>query len=155
MDSVPTSSAEFERTASSFSPNFRPLDSDCGRNLEPKTPYWPLRLLAFSLAPLYFMGFGHEGRPAFHAASVSIPAIAGHLLWRVKKLSRAAQSRWLDLYVFLLAFWPSGGSTQTDSVSFGAATRTLVCFESQCADCLENEFATKGHFRRDSFAEWT
>jgi GT2 family glycosyltransferase/glycosyltransferase involved in cell wall biosynthesis len=55
--------------------------------LEPRTPHWPLRLIGFSLAPLYFMAFTENGEH-FMLRPRSAPAITGHLAWRVKNFVR-------------------------------------------------------------------
>lgn len=51
--------------------------------LEPRTPYWGLRLLGFAIAPLYFLAFNENGEH-FMLRPRSIPSIARHGLWRVK-----------------------------------------------------------------------
>lgn len=51
--------------------------------LEPRTPYWGLRMLGFAIAPLYFLAFNENGEH-FMLRPRSIPSIARHALWRVK-----------------------------------------------------------------------
>jgi GT2 family glycosyltransferase/glycosyltransferase involved in cell wall biosynthesis len=55
--------------------------------LEPRTPHWPLRLLGFSLAPLYFMAFTENGEH-FMLRPRSAAIIARHLAWRAKNFAR-------------------------------------------------------------------
>jgi GT2 family glycosyltransferase/glycosyltransferase involved in cell wall biosynthesis len=55
--------------------------------LEPRTPHWPLRLVGFTLAPLYFLAFNEHGEH-FMLRPRSIPAITRHLAWRVKNFFR-------------------------------------------------------------------
>ncbi len=55
--------------------------------LEPRTPHWPLRLVGFTLAPLYFLAFKDHGQQ-FMLRPRSIPAITRHLAWRVKNFFR-------------------------------------------------------------------
>ena len=55
--------------------------------LEPKTPYWRLRLIGFSLAPFYFLAFNEHGEH-FMLRPRSIFTILRHLLWRLKNYLR-------------------------------------------------------------------
>jgi GT2 family glycosyltransferase/glycosyltransferase involved in cell wall biosynthesis len=55
--------------------------------LEPGTPHWPLRLVGFTLAPLYFLAFNEHGEH-FMLRPRSIPAMTRHLAWRVKNFFR-------------------------------------------------------------------
>lgn len=55
--------------------------------LEPNTPYWKLRLAGFATAPLYFLAFNENGGH-FMLRPRSVPAIAGHALWRTKNFLR-------------------------------------------------------------------
>ena len=55
--------------------------------LEPRTPHWPLRLIGFSLAPLYFMAFTENGEH-FMLRPRSAATIARHLAWRAKNFVR-------------------------------------------------------------------
>jgi GT2 family glycosyltransferase/glycosyltransferase involved in cell wall biosynthesis len=58
-----------------------------GAILEPNTPYWKLRLLAFSIAPVYFLAFNENGGH-FMLRPRSVPAIAKHAAWRAKNFVR-------------------------------------------------------------------
>ena len=51
--------------------------------LEPRTPYWGLRTLGFSLAPLYFLAFNENGEH-FMLRPRSIPSLFRHVAWRLK-----------------------------------------------------------------------
>ena len=51
--------------------------------LEPRTPYWGLRTLGFSLAPLYFLAYNENGEH-FMLRPRSVPSIFRHVLWRLK-----------------------------------------------------------------------
>jgi GT2 family glycosyltransferase len=51
--------------------------------LEPRTPYWGLRALGFSLAPLYFLAYNETGEH-FMLRPRSVPSILRHVLWRLK-----------------------------------------------------------------------
>ena len=55
--------------------------------LEPRTPHWPLRLIGFSIAPLYFMAFTENGEH-FMLRPRSVPVIWRHLAWRAKNFVR-------------------------------------------------------------------
>ncbi len=55
--------------------------------LEPRTPYWGLRMLGFALGPLYFLAFNEEGEH-FMLRPRSMPNIARHFLWRAKNFLR-------------------------------------------------------------------
>ncbi len=55
--------------------------------LEPRTPHWPLRLIGFTLAPLYFLAFNEHGEH-FMLRPRSIPPITCHLIWRMKNFFR-------------------------------------------------------------------
>lgn len=55
--------------------------------LEPRTPYWRLRWLAFTLAPLYFLAFNENGQH-FMLRPGSAATILGHVWWRVKNFLR-------------------------------------------------------------------
>lgn len=55
--------------------------------LEPNTPYWSLRIAGFAAAPLYFLAFNENGGH-FMLRPRSVPAIAGHALWRAKNFLR-------------------------------------------------------------------
>jgi GT2 family glycosyltransferase len=55
--------------------------------LEPRTPYWKLRLLGFALAPLYFLAFNENGEH-FMLRPRSMGTILRHLLWRVGNFLR-------------------------------------------------------------------
>jgi GT2 family glycosyltransferase/glycosyltransferase involved in cell wall biosynthesis len=51
--------------------------------LEPRTPYWGLRALGFSLAPLYFLAYNENGEH-FMLRPRSVPSMIRHVLWRTK-----------------------------------------------------------------------
>ncbi len=51
--------------------------------LEPRTPYWGLRALGFSLAPLYFLAYNENGGH-FMLRPRSVPSMIRHVLWRMK-----------------------------------------------------------------------
>ena len=51
--------------------------------LEPRTPYWGLRMLGFATAPLYFLAFNEHGEH-FMLRPRSLPNIARHARWRAK-----------------------------------------------------------------------
>jgi GT2 family glycosyltransferase/glycosyltransferase involved in cell wall biosynthesis len=55
--------------------------------LEPRTPYWALRWIGLTLAPLYFLAFNEHGEH-FMLRPGSAPAIARHLWWRVTNYFR-------------------------------------------------------------------
>jgi len=55
--------------------------------LEPGVPHWSLRLLGFSLAPLYLMAFNENGEH-FMLRPRSAATIARHLAWRAKNFVR-------------------------------------------------------------------
>ncbi len=55
--------------------------------LEPRTPYWGLRMLGFAMAPLYFLAFNEEGEH-FMLRPGSTGTIGRHLLWRAKNFVR-------------------------------------------------------------------
>ena len=66
--------------------------------LQPRMPYWRLRLLAFVMAPWNFLAF-NEGFGHFMLRPRSAKAIARHLLWRVRS--------------FLVREFSPGGSVYT------------------------------------------
>ncbi len=55
--------------------------------LEPRTPFWPLRRIGFTLAPLYLLAFNEEGQH-FMLRPGSALTILRHLLWRVRNFLR-------------------------------------------------------------------
>ena len=55
--------------------------------LEPRTPYWGLRMLGLSLAPLYFLAFTENGEH-FMLRPRSLPTIGRHLAWRAGNFAR-------------------------------------------------------------------
>ena len=55
--------------------------------LEPRTPYWKLRLLGFALAPLRFLAFNEHGEH-FMLRPTSLPVIVRHILWRAGNFVR-------------------------------------------------------------------
>jgi len=59
----------------------------CAVILEPRVPYWPIRLVGFSLAPLYFLAFNETGEH-FMLRPRSLPSMFGHLAWRTKNFLR-------------------------------------------------------------------
>ncbi len=59
----------------------------CAIILEPNVPYWPIRLTGFSIAPLYLLCFNETGEH-FMLRPRSIPAMFGHVAWRVKNFLR-------------------------------------------------------------------
>ncbi len=69
--------------------------------LQPRMPYWRLRLLAFVLAPWNFLAF-NEDFGHFMLRPRSLPAIARHLLWRVRSFLAREFSPGGSVYTF---FW--------------------------------------------------
>ncbi len=59
----------------------------CAVILEPRVPYWPMRLAAFSLAPLYLLFFNETGEH-FMLRPRSVPSMFGHAAWRAKNYLR-------------------------------------------------------------------
>jgi hypothetical protein len=59
----------------------------CAVILEPRVPYWPIRLVGFSIAPLYFLAFNETGEH-FMLRPRSLPSIFGHVAWRTKNFLR-------------------------------------------------------------------
>lgn len=55
--------------------------------LEPRTPYWGLRWVGFTLAPWYFLAFNENGEH-FMLRPRSALTIARHLWWRAKNFAR-------------------------------------------------------------------
>ncbi len=55
--------------------------------LEPRTPYWGLRMLGLAIAPLYFLAFNEEGEH-FMLRPRSVPNIARHVMWRIRNFVR-------------------------------------------------------------------
>jgi GT2 family glycosyltransferase/glycosyltransferase involved in cell wall biosynthesis len=56
--------------------------------LEPRTPHWPLRLLAIRLAPFRMLAFNETGQH-FRVRPDNLPSIVRNLLWRTKNLFRS------------------------------------------------------------------
>ena len=59
----------------------------CAIILEPKVPYWPMRLTGASIAPRYLLCFNETGEH-FMLRPRSVPAMFGHATWRVKNFLR-------------------------------------------------------------------
>ena len=59
----------------------------CAIILEPRVPYWPIRLTAVSIAPHYLLCFNETGQH-FMLRPRSIPSMLGHAAWRAKNFLR-------------------------------------------------------------------
>ncbi|MBI3679463.1 MAG: glycosyltransferase [Acidobacteria bacterium] len=59
----------------------------CAVVLEPNTPYWRMRWIAFRIAPLYFLAF-NENLDHFMLRPQSLPTMARHFLWRARNFVR-------------------------------------------------------------------
>lgn len=59
----------------------------CAVILEPNTPYWPMRLVGFSIAPQYLLCFNETGEH-FALRPRSIPTMFGHAMWRIRNYVR-------------------------------------------------------------------
>lgn len=68
--------------------------------LEPRTPYWKLRLLGFALAPLRFLAFNEHGEH-FMLRPTSLPVIVRHILWRAGNFVRwqFREASWLRRFL--------------------------------------------------------
>jgi GT2 family glycosyltransferase/glycosyltransferase involved in cell wall biosynthesis len=69
----------------------------CAVILEPRTPHRRMRALGFALAPLRFLAFNEHGNH-FMLRPRSVPAILGHLWWRVKNLARSQRQAGSRMY---------------------------------------------------------
>ncbi len=68
--------------------------------LDPRMPYWRLRLLAFTLAPLHYLAF-NENLGHFMLRPRSTPVIARHLAWRARSYLKWEISPGGDIYTLL------------------------------------------------------
>lgn len=64
--------------------------------LEPRTPHWPMRLLAMTLAPWKLLAYSETGQH-FRMRPDNLPVMLRHLLWRTKNLIRSQMRKggWL------------------------------------------------------------
>ena len=56
--------------------------------LEPRTPHWPMRFLAMTLAPWKLLAYSETGQH-FRMRPDNLPVMLRHLLWRAKNLVRS------------------------------------------------------------------
>ncbi len=68
--------------------------------LQPRMPYWRLRVLAFVLAPFNFLAF-NEDFGHFMLRPRSLPVIARHILWRIRTFLVREFSPGGSIYTFL------------------------------------------------------